>query len=118
MVEDPALARQLKELILRDMAPENSWVIAKREKPLDEAQVTRMLDVRSVDRSRMDLWPARYTTSYEKQPAATAVLPEHPHFYEYYRDAGVFPGADEGLCFKEILTHLLTTLNGLSMPLL
>lgn len=116
-VEDRAMAGKVRELIVRDMAAENSWVINKREKPMDEAEIARAMPP-AANRSTLDLWPARFSTSYELQSGSVQVLPSDPKFYECYRDAGIFPGADEGVSLKTILTHLLTQLTDMAMPLL
>lgn len=116
-VEDKGVAAQLRAVMLRDMAPENSWVINKREKPLDEAELARALPP-AASRANVDLWPARFSTSFQLQSGASPTLPTDPKFYERYRDAGIFPGADEGLSLKIILTQILTQLTDLAMPLL
>jgi len=105
LVEDPAFARALREEIDRDMRAENSWVIARRQLPLGLDLLNGVIDGIS-SLSPIDLWPIQNTSSFELKSGATEVLPSDPDFYQYYREAGSFPGTEQPVSTKEILTRL------------
>ncbi len=105
LVEDAAFARTLREEIDRDMRPENSWVIARRRLPLRLDVVNGLVDgVLSL--SPLDLWPIQNTSSFELKAGLDEVPSDDPAFYERYKEAGSFPGAEAPLSNKEILTRL------------
>lgn len=117
LIEDRTIAGQLRELILEDCLPENSWVIARRRLPLSAERLNSMVE--GIMRlSPIDLWPIRNTTSFELIPGKTPVPPGHPDFYENYREAGDFPGAPPGLSMKEITTRLFKTMGPMAVPIL
>src|SRR5690606_41819254 len=68
IIEDPAFARALADSIRRDMAPENSWAIARRDRPPVLSGLEYSLSKVSEHLPVFDLWPVRYATSYEFQP--------------------------------------------------
>jgi phosphatidylserine/phosphatidylglycerophosphate/cardiolipin synthase-like enzyme len=114
LIEDETLAAALRESILRCMAPDSSWVIAKKELALSEinALIEGLSGITPVD-----LWPLRNTSSFELREGAEPVPPDHPDFYTRYRDAGSFPGA-EGLSTKQVVTYVYKMLNTLAIPVL
>src|SRR5690606_22807755 len=68
VIEDPAFARALAASIRRDIAPGNSWVIARRDRPPVFSGLEYSLAKASEHLPLFDLWPVRYATSYEFQP--------------------------------------------------
>jgi phosphatidylserine/phosphatidylglycerophosphate/cardiolipin synthase-like enzyme len=114
LIEDEAIARRLKEDIERDMAPENSWVIARNQVPLGDINslfggLSRL--------SPIDLWPIQNTSSFELKDGHEAVPANHKDFYINYTDIGRFPGA-EGLSSNEILTSFYKTFGKILTPAL
>ncbi len=105
LVEDAGFARELREEIERDMRPENSWVIARRNLPLHLDAVNGLIGG-ILGLSPIDVWPIQNTSSFELRPGAAEVPPGDPAFYRNYRDAGAFPGTDGLLSQKEILTRI------------
>jgi phosphatidylserine/phosphatidylglycerophosphate/cardiolipin synthase-like enzyme len=105
LVEDAAFARALREEIDGDMRPEDSWVIARRRLPLRLDVVNGLVDS-LLSLSPLDLWPIQNTSSFELKPGLDEVPPGDPAFYDRYREAGSFPGAETPLSSKEILTRL------------
>lgn len=117
LVQDAEFARAVRTEIDRDMRPENSWVIARRNLPLGLDAVNGLVDgVLSL--SPVDLWPLQNTSSFELKPGVEEVPPGDPRFYDHHRDAGSFPGADGALSQKEILTRLYKAVGTALTPVL
>lgn len=117
LIEDEAFARELQQEIARDMRAENSWVIARRNLPLGLDALNNLIGgVLSL--SPVDLWPIQNTSSFELRPGAAEVPPGDPTFYQNYREVGPFPGADEPLSNKEILTRLYKVFGAPLTPVL
>ncbi len=117
LIRDRAIAQALRADILNDMAPQNSWVIAKRRAPLGLDQVNALV-ADLMDLSPLDVWPVSNTTSFELNPGRKPVPPEHPDFYGNYTEAGSFPGARGGLSTKEITTRLYKVIGPTLTPIL
>ena len=114
LIEDSRIAQAIQEDILRDIHPDNSWIIARKQIPL--ADVNRLLTGIS-GLSPIEIWPLQNTSSFELLPEAEAVPPSHPDFYKNYKDIGSFPGA-EGLTPDEIITRLYSMFGKVVTPLL
>jgi putative cardiolipin synthase len=117
LVEDPYFAAMIKKDIMTDMHPENSWVIAKRELPMNLDKVNRLVEGTFL-RTPFDIWPIRNTTSYELKKDHPPVPPGHAKFYEYYDDSGNFPGAQNKSNTKEILMRISKAISGIVTPLM
>jgi len=117
LIEDRAIARQLRDTILGDCQPENSWVIAKRQMPLSTDKLNGLVEG-LMHLSPVDLWPIRNTSSFELLPGRSVVPTNHPDFYRNYQDTGSFPGAPAGLSAKEITTRLYKALGPLAVSVL
>ncbi len=119
VIADPDFARALAEGIRLDMEPENSWVIARRDRPpvfsgLDYslAKVSERLPV-------FDLWPTRYATSYDFRPGPDCpqpLPPDDPGFRACYEPVGDFPEVNIGL--RSILTRIFTAFGSGLSPIL
>ncbi len=105
IVEDEEFARGLRAEIERDLAPENSWVIAQRDFPLGLDKVNSLIEG-LVSITPFEVWPLRNTSSFDLRPGAQPVQPSHPEFHRRYLEVGSFPGTDGLLSQKEILTRL------------
>jgi putative cardiolipin synthase len=117
LIEDEAFARELREEIERDMRPENSWVIARRQLPLG-LDVVNGLVGGLLSLGPIDAWPVQNTSSFELRPGANEVSPRHPAFYENYREVGPFPGTEGWLSQKEILTRIYKAVGSPLTPVL
>jgi len=117
LIYDERVAALLKADILNDMAPDNSWVIAKKEVPLSLDKVNALFE-RVSSATPLDLWPIRNTSSFELRPGKEPVPPGHPDFYKHYQDAGSFPGDDSILSPKAAQTRMLKIINNLATPIL
>jgi len=117
LIEDAALARELRMEIETDMLPENSWVIARRSIPLQLDTVNGMIgEILSV--GPIDVWPIQNTSSFELLPGKSAVPPDHPLFHSHYREAGAFPGTDGLLTTKEVLARIYKAVGSPLTPIL
>lgn len=99
VIPDRAFAQQLEASIRRDIAPENSWVIAPREKPPIVSGLNYSLDKVSSALPLFDIWPWRYATSYEFMPSEQCPQPlqvNDPMFNTCYRSVGDFPEVSIG----------------------
>lgn len=117
LIYDETVASLLKEDILNDAKPGNSWVIAKRDIPLSLDKVNAIME-QTLSYSPVDLWPLRNTSSFELRPGKEPVSPQHPEFYQRYEDAGSFPGDTSFLTPKSATTRMMKMLNGLATPIL
>lgn len=113
-VHDEAFAKDVARRLIRDMAPENSWVIARKEWPLAEVN----LPIEGLfSLFPLDLWPVRYTSGFELIDGGEPVPPDHPEFYKRYRDLGSFPGSD-GLSFDVLLLQVYKGIGKHATPIL
>jgi phosphatidylserine/phosphatidylglycerophosphate/cardiolipin synthase-like enzyme len=119
VIDDPAFARALARSIRGDIAPDNSWTIARRDNlpvfsglEYSLAKISERLPI-------FDLWPVRYATSYEFQPGPqcpTPLPPDDRRFRECYRPVGDFPEVSLGL--KSLLTRIFTAFGAGLAPIL
>jgi len=119
IIEDPAFARALADSIRRDMAPENSWAIARRDRPPVLSGLEYSLSKVSEHLPVFDLWPVRYATSYEFQPGPDCPAPM-PAFDAGFRachePVGDFPEVNLG--FRTLLTRIFTAFGAGLAPIL
>jgi len=113
-IRDAAFARALQDSIARFTAPQNSWIIGKRQSvPIIGhisgffGSISRMLPI-------FDIWPFRYTTSFELREGMGPLAPTHPDFYSHYRDVGQFP--DTNLGDDQLKTLLVSGFGGIAEP--
>jgi len=116
LITDPVVARELRRDILTDTAPRNSWVINRKQMPLGLEEANSLLEG-FVRKTPLDLWPIRNTSSFELIDGREAVPPDHPEFYDRYRDIGPFPGAKPGWTAKQITTRIYKAVFGMGIPL-
>lgn len=119
IIEDPAFARALGDSIRRDMAPENAWTIARRDRPPVLSGLEYSLTKVSEHLPVFDLWPVRYATSYEFQPGPACPEPlpaTDPGFRACYEPVGDFPEVNLG--FRTLLTRIFTAFGAGLAPIL
>ena len=119
VIDDPAFARALADSIRRDIRPENSWVIAPRDKPPVFSGLDYSIGKVSEHLPLFDLWPTRYATSYEFMPGPNCPQPlprSHPGFRACYRPVGDFPEVNVGL--KSLTTRMFTAFGAGLAPIL
>lgn len=116
IIRDEDIARDLEQNILVDIEPQNSWVIAKRQKiPLlghfSEVigSISQMLPV-------FDIWPFHYSTSYQLREEMEPLSASHPDFYKHYESVGQFP--EVNMSVQGIQTRLFKAFGGFAAPLM
>ncbi len=102
VVRDMNFSRILKYHIKSDMKPENSWVIARKNRLMGINEANALLVEISNIIPLVDVWPFRYSASFELIEGKPSVDVDHPDFYQNYRDVGSFPKAGEEDFGKEI----------------
>lgn len=116
VVHDVPFAGALRASILRDMQPDNAWLIAAQEKPPVLSGLNYSLGKLSEKLPIFDLWPFPYATSYELKPGCNPMSPKDPGFHDCYEDVGAFPEVDVPL--KGIYTRILTAFGAGLVPIL
>lgn len=106
IVHDAAFAAALRAVILRDTEPQNSWVVARRPRPVLVERVNNAISDFSTALPLFDFWPFRYATSFELKPGCTPMRASDPGFYDCYDAVGDFPGVK--LPLKGIYTRIIT----------
>ncbi len=106
IVRDAAFAAQVRTSILRNTEPQNAWVIAPRKAPPAVSEVSNAISDFSTALPLFDLWPFRYSTSFELNPDCAPLPPRDPNFYQCYKSVGDFPDVDVPL--KSIYTRIVT----------
>ena len=102
VIRDRSFAATLQGYIADDMQAQNSWVIARKKRPLGLHVTNAIFAELSHLLPLVDLWPFRYSASFELIPGKTAIDAEHEDFYENYRDVGSFPQVTNQKLEKQI----------------
>jgi len=119
IIDDPVFAERLAQSILRDIAPDNAWVVAPREKAPVLSGLNYSLGKASEALPVLDVWPWRYATNYAFQPGPECPLPlsrHDPDFRRCYVPVGDFPEVDVGP--KWLLVRMLTAFGAGLVPIL
>ena len=106
IVRDAGFAAALKRAIAGDIAPDQSWVVAKKPDRGVLTPINQGIEFISERLPLFDIWPWRYATSYELRPECAPLPPSHPDFLACYVRVGDFPEVD--LAAKGIYTRILT----------
>lgn len=107
IVYDHAFADQLRRNIMRDIRPQNAWVIAPRLSAVPVlTDINQAIGAVSEQLPLFDLWPFRYATSFDLKPGCKPLPASSPGFYACYEPVGDFP--DVALSPKLIITRLIT----------
>jgi phosphatidylserine/phosphatidylglycerophosphate/cardiolipin synthase-like enzyme len=102
VVRDKNFSRILKNRIKKDMEPQNSWVVARKKRPFGLNVTNAMLVELSHLIPLVDVWPFRYSASFELINEKPSVEVKHPDFYINYKDVGSFPQLKSDELDKEI----------------
>ncbi|PZU28385.1 MAG: phospholipase D family protein [Stenotrophomonas sp.] len=119
IIEDTAFAEQLAQSILRDVHPDNSWVVAPREKPPVLSGLNYSIGKASEALPILDFWPWRYATDYAFKPGPDCPQPltrQDPRFHSCYTAVGDFPEVNVGP--KWVLVRMLTAFGAGLVPIL
>jgi phosphatidylserine/phosphatidylglycerophosphate/cardiolipin synthase-like enzyme len=106
IIHDAEIAARVRAAVMRDAAPQNAWVIAKRLHPRYVERVNNAIGDFFTALPLFDFWPFRYASSFELEPECTPLPPSDPRFYDCYEDVGDFPEVD--LPMKTIYTRIVT----------
>ncbi len=109
-------ARALEGSIRDDMRPQNSWVVAAKEQIPVLSHISGFMATVSRKLPFLDIWPFRYSTSYELRQDAEAVEPGHPQFHQNYEPVGNFPNVP--LSSKQIQTIIISAFAGFAEPVM
>lgn len=106
IIHDRAFAATVRQSILRDSEPSNSWTIARRPRSGILNRLNNSISDVSTALPLFDLWPFRYATSYELKPGCAPLPPKDALFHDCYTDVGDFPEVD--LSSKTIYTRIVS----------
>ncbi|MCL1526053.1 phospholipase D-like domain-containing protein [Xanthomonas nasturtii] len=119
VIDDARFAQALAASIERDIAPENAWTVASREKPPVLSGLNYSVGKVSEALPVLDFWPWRYATNYEFQPGPDCPFPlkrQDPQFRQCYVAVGDFPEVNVGP--KWLLVRMLTAFGAGLVPIL
>lgn len=119
IIDDPVFAEALAQSILRDVQPDNSWVVAPRIKPPVFSGLNYSVGKASEALPVLDFWPWRYATNYEFKPGPECPLQlrrQDPGFHQCYVAVGDFPEVNVGP--KWLLVRMLTAFGAGLVPIL
>ncbi len=118
LVRDPVLVGRIEASILRDMHPDNSWIVAAKANDKQAlGRVNRLLGGFFSALPLFDVWPWASTTNYELREGAAALAGSRdPCFSERYRDVGQYPEVRDRLA--PVFLHLFKAFGGWARPLM
>ena len=106
IIHDRAVAELVREAILGDIEPQNSWAIAKRPRTNFLHRINNAIADFSSALPLFDFWPFRYATSYDLNEGCAPMKQTDAGFYQCYTAVGDFPEVD--LPMKTIYTRMVT----------
>jgi phosphatidylserine/phosphatidylglycerophosphate/cardiolipin synthase-like enzyme len=83
IIWDKEIAGALEQNILRDTEPQNSWVIAKRVKVPFISYFGEIIGSISQMMPFFDIWPFRYSSSYQLKEGMEPLPTNHEDFYKH-----------------------------------
>jgi phosphatidylserine/phosphatidylglycerophosphate/cardiolipin synthase-like enzyme len=116
IIEDEAVAGAVEASILRDMAPRNSWTIARREKPPIRNHFSGPIGAMLERSPWIRFWPFEYTESFELKEGQEPVSCFDPEFYRSYDPIGPFPEVSQPV--KDVEMNLLQAFGTIAEPIL
>jgi phosphatidylserine/phosphatidylglycerophosphate/cardiolipin synthase-like enzyme len=117
LIWDVDVALALKADILRDTEAQNSWVTAAKHEGIPlVSYFGGILEDISRAMPIFDVWPFKYSTSWDLREGEEPVPPGHPEFYERYKNVGQFPTVN--MSTKDVQTRLFKVMGGFTEPLM
>ena len=116
VIESEEFARLLTANIEQDMLDVNSWVVAAKEQIPFFSRISGVIATISRKLPIFDIWPFRYSTSYQLKPGHQEVSDDHPNFYQNYEPIGNFPNVN--LSSKQIQTIIISAFAGFAEPVM
>jgi len=114
IINDPGVAELVGNTIARDMAPENAWVIGRRQRVPLLGYLGGMMESIMTAIPIINIWPFRYTTSFELREGGKEVPYFDKAFYDNYRSVGEFPETGT----KAAKTRLVNSFFGPAEPII
>jgi phosphatidylserine/phosphatidylglycerophosphate/cardiolipin synthase-like enzyme len=116
LIWDEDIALMIEEDIQRDAAARNSWVLGERKRPPVTSNISNVVGDISRALPFLDVWPFRYTTSYQLKEGMTPMSPFHPDFRQNYEDVGTFP--EVNMSGHSLSVRFIAAFGGWSKPLM
>jgi phosphatidylserine/phosphatidylglycerophosphate/cardiolipin synthase-like enzyme len=116
VIESKEFASLLSANIQTDMLDKNSWVVAAKEQIPFFSRISGVIATISRKLPIFDIWPFRYSTSYQLKKGYPEVPANHPDFYQNYEPIGNFPNVD--LSSKQIQTIIISAFAGFAEPVM
>ena len=117
LIVDEGFAKSLRNSILTDASPENSYLIGSRKKRPVLSAINKLLNLISEKIPLWDPWPIRSHTSYRLRAEKEGVPEGHPGFFSNWEDVGNFPGLNLW-AKKHISTRIFKATGMILKPLL
>jgi phosphatidylserine/phosphatidylglycerophosphate/cardiolipin synthase-like enzyme len=111
IIWDDELAEALRQIFIRDTTAENSWVVARRQKLPLIGNTSELIAAISNKLPFSDVWPFEYSTNFQLREGFEPLPPNHPDFYQHYRDVGLFPQMN--LSYHDIGTRFVKAFGGI-----
>ena len=116
IIWDENVAKALKDIFDRDTAPQNSWVVARRQKLPIVGNVSELIAAISSALHVFDIWPFDYSSNFQLKENKDPIPPDHPDFYDHYKNVGPFPSV--GLSPNRLGVRFIKAFGGLAIPLM
>jgi phosphatidylserine/phosphatidylglycerophosphate/cardiolipin synthase-like enzyme len=116
VVWDEAFAGKLTRSIRRLTKPQNAWLVARRQDVPIIGHISGLFASISRLLPFFDIWPFRYTSSFELIEGMEPVPRDDPRFYEHFRDVGQFP--EVNISSKQAQTRIVSGFGAIFEPLM
>lgn len=114
IIQSTELANKLTKYIETDIQAGNSWVIAPNKKIPILSFFSGMIATVSRSLPILDIWPFRYSSSFQLKLGENSVGIYHKDFYKNYENVGSFP--EVSLSSKQIQTIIISAFAGFAEP--
>jgi phosphatidylserine/phosphatidylglycerophosphate/cardiolipin synthase-like enzyme len=114
IIQSTQLAEKLTQIINLDMSHENSWVVAPNKKIPILSFFSGLIATVSRSLPMFDIWPFRYSSSFELKEGKKPVDINHKDFYDNYKSLGSFP--EVNMPSKQIQTLIISAFMGFAEP--
>ncbi|HIG44010.1 MAG: phospholipase D family protein [bacterium] len=116
LISDEKFSSHVHGLIMKDIAPQNSWTIGVRQKQPVLKYFNELFENLFAQIPFANIWPFTYTTSYQLKPGGIKLAFNHPDFQQHYDSVGMFP--EQGVSLKTLKTRLVKAFFGPIEPMI
>lgn len=116
VIHSREFAKALSDNIHTDMLDTNSWVVAAKDQIPVWSHISGFIATISRKLPIFDIWPFRYSTSYQLKTGHQEVPSNHPDFRKNYEPIGNFPNVN--LSSKQIQTIIISAFAGFAEPVM